>query len=66
METMEGKLVDERAELGGGYGMCLNTEHPSHDGVFGLRVSGFLPEVGMAELRPAWPGQRGEAFFNDT
>jgi len=49
VEAMEGELVDERAELGGGYGVCLNAEHPSHDGVFGLGVSGFLPEVGIAE-----------------
>jgi len=61
VETMEGKLVDERAKLGGGYSVCLNAERPSHDGVFGLGVSGFLPEVGMAELRPAWP--EGGGFF---
>ena len=60
MEAMDGKLVEDRAELGGGYGMCLNEAHPSKNAVLDFGVEGFLPKVVVVDLEPVW--LKGEGF----
>jgi len=57
---MDGKLVEDQEELGGGYGMCLNEACPSKNVVLDFGVEGFLPKVVVVDLEPAW--LKGEGF----